>query len=302
MNTIQTQMLGSLLITGLIAASLQITTFTPVNAFAETAQTEFSPEEQTRMFNAALYHLVKQGNYEDLTALLKQVNRDETPAGLYMTGTAYQNANKGEEALLYLERAAAQNYGLAYAALGEIYAVGVLVPRDFEKAVSLFEQGAAAGSTTCMTYLGDFSFEGLGVPEDKSKAFKWFTQAAEKGDAYAQRRMGDCYLSGLGVEKNLKTALQWYTHAASRGDAYSQYQMGNLLGTTTDAENAPIKPDWVEAYKWYTLAINQQFQSAEAPQKHLEGYLTPEQLQEAKKRIAEWKPAVLPAQEGAQDK
>lgn len=241
-----------------------------------------SEEESGRLMQLALYHLIKQGDYQEIEMLLKKLDQAETPEGLYMIGAAYQYAGKGEDALRYLQKAAAQGNPLAYSQMGEIYMQGAIVPQDLPKAIQMFEKGAAGGSTASMTYLGD-------MYENRQEAFRWYLRAAEKGDAYAQSRLGDNYLTGHGVERNIPESLRWYTAAANQNDSYSQLQLGDLLSLIDDGENAPIKPDLVEAYKWYCLAAEQDNKEAAEGKKFLESYLSAEQLEQAQQRIIEWK-------------
>ncbi|MDB6063937.1 MAG: Sel1 domain protein repeat-containing protein [Pedosphaera sp.] len=113
--------------------------------------------------------------------------------------------------------------------------------------------------------------------------------AAENGDAKAQDKLGDAYQ----YSRDFTNALVWYRKAAEQGVANSQYELGTLLmnggydsmfhrvKSTEKMDEAikwfilsgrqrflqaeialghfykdgqGVKKDWVEAYKWYSLA------------------------------------------------
>ncbi len=79
--------------------------------------------------------------------------------------------------------------------------------------------------------------------------------AAERGDAAAQDRLGDAYYAHLDGQN----ALVWYRKAAEQGIANSQYQLGHLLSSGNPPAHAP--PD--EAIRWYAKAANQNHKQAQ---------------------------------------
>jgi Sel1 repeat len=86
--------------------------------------------------------------------------------------------------------------------------------------------------------------------------------AAERGDAKAQDALADAYYHSL----DFKSAFIWYRKAAEQGVPNSQYQLGRMLiPQGFDAlHNKIISSEKLdEAIKWHVLSARQRFQQAE---------------------------------------
>jgi len=104
---------------------------------------------------------------------------------------------------------------------------------DFATALAEFQRLAEEGNFVAQYNLGIMYANGLGVPQDVEKAAHWFHKAAKSGDARAQYNLGNLYSQGHGVPKNLSRAAHWYGAAAEQGLADAQYNLGRLyyMGT-----------------------------------------------------------------------
>ena len=58
------------------------------------------------------------------------------------------------------------------------------------------------------------------LPRDREKAVTLYRMAAEKGDSLAEYNLGWCYYEGKGVEQNDRLATEWYRKSAEHGDVY----------------------------------------------------------------------------------
>ena len=108
--------------------------------------------------------------------------------------------------------------------LGEQYACGEGVPRDYDRARQWYAKAARQGHAHALLRLGDIHKEGKGVPRNGAKAQQWYAKAAatlqkaaEQGDADAQFSLGDMYKKGEGVPQDDDMACQWYAKAAAQG-------------------------------------------------------------------------------------
>ncbi len=130
------------------------------------------------------------------------------------------------------------------------------------------------------------------TPAEKArgKLFEKFLVDAEKGDPEAQY-----VLYGRG-EPN-KESLRWLCLAANQGYAPAQEMLGKLhagffsgkySGDWSDAGFA--EPDRVRAYMWHSLATSSWQRRAGYFKDALADQMTPEQIAEAEKLAAEWKP------------
>ena len=104
---------------------------------------------------------------------------------------------------------------------------------DFATALSEFQRLAEQGNAVAQYNLGVMYANGMGVPRDAEKAADWFHDAASGGDARAQYNLGNLYADGQGVPRDLPRAAHWYAKAAAQGLADAQYNLGRLyyMGT-----------------------------------------------------------------------
>ena len=113
--------------------------------------------------------------------------------------------------------AAEQGYAEAQYCLGELYALGKGVPKDYAKAMKWFLKAADQGHAYAQANLGIIYADGLGVPEDAAEAVKWFRKAADQELASAQTILGTMYANGEGVPEDNAEAVEWYRRAAMQG-------------------------------------------------------------------------------------
>ena len=191
--------------------------------------------------------------------------------------------------LSVLKQLAEQGHADAQLSLGDMYANGIGVPRDDDRALqwyakaarqshkvnlSVLKQLAEQGHADAQFRLGDRYKEGKGVPRDGDMACQWYAKAvatlkkaAEQGNADAQYRLGTIYKEGKGVPRNDDMGCQWYAEAAAQGhdaglnalkqlaeqgDAAAQYR----LGTMYKEGKGVLRSDDM-ACQWYAKAAAQ---------------------------------------------
>lgn len=120
---------------------------------------------------------------------------------------------------------------------------------------------------------------------DYVEAAKWYRMVAEQGNAIAQHNLGVMYSKGEGVPENDAEGVKWYRRAAEQGYAYAQLALGTMY-----AKGEGVPEDYVQAYKWWNLSAAQGNENAIANKEMLRKRMTPEQIAEAQKLSAEWKP------------
>jgi TPR repeat protein len=144
------------------------------------------------------------------------------------------------QAARWWQKAAAQNYANAAAALGELY---LFSSREhgtnyinYPEGIRLLRLAAAQGSTAAMNNLGVAYETGTGVKMDLQKYVRWYRQAAERGEALAQANLGECYFDGRGgVPHDPVEAYKWIKLSSVQGC---------FLGTKDMSlfSEAPLKP------------------------------------------------------------
>jgi hypothetical protein len=108
---------------------------------------------------------------------------------------------------------------------------------------------------------------------------------ADAGDGNAQAMLGKMYLEGNRVPQSYATAAKWFRLAAMAGNAESQVAIGDLL-----EQGRGIIQDYVQAHMWFNLAAAAGVPEAESRRNTLAAKMTPEQIAEAQKLAANWKP------------
>ena len=96
--------------------------------------------------------------------------------------------------------------------------------RAFKNALRSAEQGQAKAQFN----VGLMYANGIGVKQDYQKAMTWYRKAADKGFAPAQYLVGSKYASGQGIKADVQKAFFWYSKAAEQGEAKALFKLGQL--------------------------------------------------------------------------
>jgi TPR repeat protein len=122
---------------------------------------------------------------------------------------------------------------------------------------------------------------------DYSEAIAIFRSLAEQGHLNSQFQLGAMHRQGHGTPENPEEAALLYRHAAERGHGRAQGALGALY-----AEGAGVPKDRLQAYVWYALSARNKagWEDAELAVASLQKVMTPEELDEAERQIAEFRP------------
>jgi TPR repeat protein len=116
-----------------------------------------------------------------------------------------------------LRRDAELGQAYAQAALGDIYRMGTLAPKNLMEAARWYRRAADQGDAHAQFNLGAAYTGGRGVPQNDEEAVRWYRLAAEKGDGLAQFNLGAMYSAGRGVPRDPLAAYVWFDISVSRG-------------------------------------------------------------------------------------
>jgi TonB family protein len=83
----------------------------------------------------------------------------------------------------------------------------------------LWLDAGAKADVDALVNMGNNYASGRGVPRDYSEAWKWYRVAAEQGDTQAQEILGKMYLEGNEVPQDSEKAAKWSRKAAERVNA-----------------------------------------------------------------------------------
>jgi V8-like Glu-specific endopeptidase len=150
--------------------------------------------------------------------------------------------------------------------LGQLYANGWGVRRDYAEAVEWYRKAADQGLAVAQYNPGVAYANGEGVLQDDTEAARWYRLAADQGYPAAQFNLGIAYANGWGVPRNLINAYTWVNLSLMRG-------IQNPAAAITAAKSLK------------TIAQDK---------------MTPGQIAEAQKLARDWKPMLKP--EGVSDR
>lgn len=187
-----------------------------------------------------------------------------------------------------LEPVAEQGNPEAQRYLGWIYEHGIgLLAKDHAEAVNWYRRAAEQGYAPAQASLGRMYEYGYGVEKDYAEAMKWFRMAADQGNKDGRGSIGRMYMYGEGVPKDALEAIKWWRPDADKGYSGSPYSIAHVYQCGHGVEK-----DLIQAYFWYILSMKSAFPNldrlSKAELKKVVMEMTPEQLAEAKRLIAEW--------------
>ena len=143
-------------------------------------------------------------------------------------------AGDDAEAARWFRKAAEQGNATGEYSLGEMYASGRGVKKDYKEASKWIQKAADQGEVRAQTDLGAMYLLGLGVNQNDKKAFQLTRMAAEQGSAAAEFGLGTMYSRGQGVPRDLTEAANWYTKAVDQGNPDAMNNLSWLLATGTN--------------------------------------------------------------------
>jgi hypothetical protein len=163
--------------------------------------------------------------------------------------------------------------------------IGTSATATDSKDISELMVNATRGDADAQLQLGLKYSLGHEVAENDAEAVKWYRLAADQGNVFAQLNLGVMYDDGEGVAENDAEAAKWYRLAAAQGDADAQYKLGVLY-----VFGSGVSQSKVDAYFWWDLAAARGKVDANRFKDLIAEKMTREQIAEAQRRSAAWKP------------
>lgn len=164
--------------------------------------------------------------------------------------------------------------------LGQMFAKGDVVKQDYDEAVRWLSTASDQEHLEALTLLGMMYLHGKGVSQSYEKAVKYLGKAAVKGKASAQFWLGMMYERGDEDER-----AKWFRLAAEQGFPLAQFYLGTMYVTGAGAPQ-----DYIEGYKWLTLAAAQGSGNSQAMLEMAGALMSPQQVNEAKRRAESFAP------------
>ena len=160
--------------------------------------------------------------------------------------------------------------------------------KKYEESRRIFEPLARAGNARAQFMMGTIFEQGLDVAKDVAEASYWYRRAAEGGNPSAQYNLGIFYQFGRGVPKDPAQAAIWLQRAAEQGHGRAQNNLSTFYFT-----GVGVQQDLAEAWKWLTLSADDLKgmgrKIALQNRAKIEAKMSPAQLADAKRRVADWR-------------
>jgi hypothetical protein len=166
------------------------------------------------------------------------------PAAAYEVGVRLNerpSLGGGEQAVLWLERAAQAGLAPAQLRLAGMYERGFGVGRDTQRARGYYLAAARQGNAKAMHNLAVLYVQGAGGKADYAAAAEWFRKAAAHGLTDSQYNLAVLLERGAGAAQNLPEAYKWYALAARRGDAGAATKRDELFRLLDAADAASVR-------------------------------------------------------------
>ena len=134
------------------------------------------------------------------------------------------------------------------------------------------------GAEDDLSNIGYLIQNGYGVRKNEQEAVKWYEKASRKGSLFGLNNLAICYYYGNGVEIDYNKAYKTYRQLAEDTDPSSDaewgfvYQAQYMLGYMSE-NGEGVDPCMEDALYWYSLAAENEHETAESRLKEWEEYL-----------------------------
>ena len=107
--------------------------------------------------------------------------------------------------------------------------------KDYATALKEWKPLAEQGNADAQSFLGNMYAIGRVVPQDDKEAVGWWRKAAEQGDAFSQINLGYMHHYGRGVLQDNVLAHMWYNIGSAHGAELGAKHRDNLAKEMSQA-------------------------------------------------------------------
>lgn len=208
---------------------------------------------------AALAKILERQGSADSVEWYKRSAEKGEPDAQFALGRLFCNGELTPQDYLkglhWYVRAADQGHTMAMVTLGKLCNLDM-----HHVAASYFVKAAEAGLAEAQYLLGQQYANGRGVARNFTAAFECYEKAAQQGLAAAESELGVAWLNGQGVDRDLQHALYWLQRAAAQGDAQAQWNLGAIFASGRPG----LPRDLKRAFALCLSAAKQGFVAAQA--------------------------------------
>ncbi len=191
--------------------------------------------------------------YEQAFAEFSYLADEGDATAVYYLGKMYAQGlgveKDDQKAIEYYQKAeSAYNIDATYE-LAEILLKDAQGKEDpkFEMGLKYLKRAAYAGQPDALYQLGTYSENGEVLEKNYKNAFGFYLMGALKGDARSQYKLSRLYLSGLGTPQDFENGVKWISRSARQGYVLAQLKLADLRASATPIKSIP------DAYAWYSV-------------------------------------------------
>lgn len=137
---------------------------------------------------------------------------------------------------------------------------------DFEQALELLQAESQNGNMIAVFDLGRIYADGLGVEIDADRAQGYYRQALngflflenKKPWKYLEYRIGKMYAQGLGTDQDYELAAEWFQRSANEKYKFAEYSLGGLY-----YRGQGVEQSYEKAFELYLRSAKQGFPYAD---------------------------------------
>ena len=187
----------------------------------------------------------------------------------------------------------------AMRALGPMIIRGRGARQNLGQGLEMLKRAAALGSSGAEIDLSRLYLLGApGVPANRPEAKKWLAASASHGNVDAMTTLGFMGFNTPGDappgERNVADGYCWLMRAALLDQPQAQEELSMILARgERDDHGAMIAIDLVQADLWFRLAARSPYHDNSQIRAMIEPQMTTEQLGEAKRLFAAWRPRTV---------
>src|SRR6516162_9169621 len=138
--------------------------------------------------------------------------------------------------------------------LGELYANGLGVPLDYQRAAEWYRLAAARGDSNAMFALAMFALNGRAGPRDRQASTQWLAAAAKLGHPIAAYDLALLYIEGQMFPQDFSRAAELLRVAAQGGSPDAQYALGTFYKA-----GRGVPQDMHQAVQWWASGTCRQY-------------------------------------------
>lgn len=197
-------------------------------------------------------------DYQKAFDLFQAAAQNDYPYANTRMAVYYEDGLLGKEDYT----AALQQYKIAAEAglpdaiyhVGRYYKYAVGIPEDPQTALDHFRKAAEGGSAPGLVELAlAYEEEYGGIEFDADKVIEYMTKAAEQGYTYAQYKLGTYFYYGL-KEVDIPRAKYWFEKSYEQGYPYSALMLGDIYLYNIEGKD---EPDYSKSFEYYKYAESQ---------------------------------------------